>query len=116
VVIVAQERSFGDEPGQSEIITPVVGASFTKSVVEWLNPTVDYIVQTYLRPRMRTVKRRLNGKTTESQVRDKGVEYCLRTEPHEIYTIKFRVPMGTTLPECIVDPTYAKIQALIQGE
>jgi hypothetical protein len=47
--------------------------------------------------------------------RDKGVEYCLRCEPHETFITKFRVPRGTALPDVIVNPTYDKIQAVIEG-
>ena len=48
--------------------------------------------------------------------RTKGVDYCLRTEPHDTFMTKFRLPRGTPLPECVVDPTYDKVMALIRGE
>ena len=49
-------------------------------------------------------------------VRGRGVEYCLRTEPHDVYMTKFRRPGGKDLPEVIVNPTYDKVKALIDGD
>ena len=118
VVIVGQERTFGggDEAGTSDIIMPTVGAALTPSVVGWLNPACDYVVQTYLRPRMVTATTKVGEKQIVTSTRGKGVEYCLRTEPHDVFTTKFRVPRGgKPLPECIVDPSYDKMMKLVQG-
>ena len=114
VVIVAQERTFGEE-SESDLIAPTVGAALTPSVTGWLNPACDYVVQSFIRPRMEVTKAVIAGKTVTTTKRGKGVEYCLRTEPHDIYMTKFRLPKGTPLPDVIVDPTYEKIAALIRG-
>lgn len=114
VVIVAQEREFGSESG-SDLIAPTVGAALTPSVTGWLNPACDYVVQTFIRPVMKEQTTKIGTKEMKQLVRGKGVEYCLRTEPHDVYTTKFRVPKGHPLPECIVDPTYTKIVNIIRG-
>jgi hypothetical protein len=116
-VLIAQERTFGgDENGDSEIQTPVVGAALTPSLTGWLNPACDYICQTFKRPKMKQNKITLGGKTTIQNVRASGVEYCLRTAPHDVFTTKFRVPKGTELPDCLVNPSYESVMALINGE
>lgn len=115
VVIIAQERNFNDEGAGSELLTPTVGAALQPSITGWLNPACDYVCQTFIRPRMEATETKVAGKTITGTKRGRGVEYCLRTEPHEIFTTKFRTPRGTPLPDCIVDPTYDKIVRLIRG-
>ena len=111
----------------SEIIKPTVGAAMSPSVVGWLNPACDYVLQAFKRPRMvekkvslgvdpdtkkpivQTVKERWSGAGLK-------VEYCLRCEPHDVYMTKFRLPKGRTLPEVIVDPDCRKLLAVIAGK
>lgn len=117
VVIVAQQRTFGgkDEGVDPDLIKPTVGAALTPSLTGWLNPACDYVVQTFKRPRMTTKTVTVGDKSIQTQSRGKGVEYCLRTEPHDVYMTKFRRPKGGDLPECIVDPTYDKLLKTIKG-
>lgn len=113
-VIVAQERVF-DTDEESDLIMPFVASALTPSVVGWLNPAVDYICQTFIRGKTEEKKIKV-GKTTATQrKRVPGVEYCLRVGPHDVFTTGFRVTKGTKLPDYIVDPTFDKINALIQG-
>jgi hypothetical protein len=114
VVINAQEREF-DNDGEGEVLMPYVAAALSPSVVGWLNPACDYIVNSFIRGKVKTVKKRIGKKVVEIQTPMKGAEYCLRVGPHPVYTTKFRVPKGTELPEVIVDPDYSKIMKLIQG-
>lgn len=118
VIIIAQQRTFGgrDDGVDSEIIKPTVGPAVTPSLCGWLAPACDYVLQMFKRPKM--VKRvdKVAGQTKESWERGKGVEYCARTEPHETYMTKFRVPRGQVLPDVIVDPDYAKLLKLIRGK
>lgn len=114
VVIVAQERVFGDD-NSSDAIKPTVGAALTPSVTGWLNPACDFVVQTYIRPRYTTKTVTIGGQKMTEKVKTEKKEYCLRTEPHETFMTKFRIPRGMELPECIVDPSYDKIMALING-
>lgn len=117
VVIVGQERVFGGEDSAlSDIIRPSVGVGVMPSLAQWLNPSCDYVVQTYLSPRMREVKSEVNGQVESVWERVSGVDYCLRTEPHDVYMTKFRVPLGRELPSQIHNPTYTKLMKVIRGE
>lgn len=114
IVIIAQEKNFNDEH-TSEIIMPTVGSFLMPSVKGWLDPACDCIVQCFKREEVVTKKLQLGkGKVKTTSVRTGRVEYCLRTGPHSVYTTKFRVTRGTELPNVIVDPTFAKIQEIIE--
>lgn len=117
-VVIGQERIFGGrDDDMGDAIKATVGASVMPSIIRWLNPAVDYVLQTYKRPRTKEVTKTIAGKTITSTERLKGVEYCARTEPHEVYSTKFRRPKTHgALPECIVDPTYEKLIKLIDGK
>lgn len=116
VVIVAQERNFGGEDTSSDIIQTTVSAALTPSVTGWLGPACDYVVQTFLKPKMEKVKANIGGKEHITERRGVGVEFCLRTGSHDVYQTKFRIPRGIKLPEYIVDPSYDKVMALIKGK
>lgn len=123
LVIVAQERVFGgsDESAgmdPSSIIAPTIGAAMSPSIVGWLNPACDYVVQTFIRPHMETVVTKVAGKDKTITRRGKGYDYCLRTEPSDVYMIKFRRPKadgGVNQDEAIVNPTYDKILEAIKS-
>jgi hypothetical protein len=124
-VIVGQQR--GDHMEESEdptsIMIPNVGIAVTPAIQGWINSTVDYIGQTFIRPKMveETIKIGNIEQTKMARSRDKNgqpeVEYCLRTAPHDLYTTKFRMPIGEVhrVPQVIVNPTFDKIQAIING-
>lgn len=115
VVVVAQQRTFGGEE-ESDLIKPSVSAALTPAVEGWLRPACDYMFQTYLRPKMvERVKRMENGKEIRTMERARGVEYCLRTEPHDVYRTKLRRSLRSEIPECIVDANFDKIMAVIRG-
>jgi hypothetical protein len=122
VVIVTQERNFtsDDDSESSELLAPHVGPSLTQSVTNWLNPAVDYILQTMIRRKMVTTEKKVKVgkkvKITTVTKPGKGVEYCIRTSAHPVYTTKFRVPKGSVLPEVIVDPSYDKIAEIVKGK
>jgi hypothetical protein len=119
VVIVAQERNFGDE-SQGEIIAPSIGAALTPSLAMWLHPTCDYVLQTFIRKKLitkeQTVGQGKMAKVITQQIDTGKVEYCLRTAADAVYASKFRLPKGTFLPDVIVDPDYDKIYKLIKGQ
>jgi hypothetical protein len=116
VVIVAQERNF-DEGGNAELIAPSVGAGLTPSLAGWLNTAVDYIVNTFIRPRMEARQQKVGNTTKTQMVPVKGqVEFCLRTAPDPTYVTKFRMPRGAEMPNVVVDPDYDKIHSIIRGE
>ena len=116
VVIVAQERVFDGE-GSSDILTPHVGVAVSPSIAGWIGPSVEYLVQTFLRQGVRKVKRKVAGLNAVTEVDEECIEFCLRTGPHPVYNTKFRVPrhLRDKLPDVLVDPTYAKIAALVEG-
>jgi len=115
MVLVAQEREFNND-SEDSMVLPYVGSALTPSVTGWLNPACDYICQTYIRRRTTEKIVKVAGKKIKRQaIVKKKVDYCLRTAPDPTFTTKFRLPKGTELPECIVDPTYDKIMGLIKG-
>jgi hypothetical protein len=132
VVLVAQERSFGgkDEVAAQQVVAadldivrPTVGPALTPSLASWLRNACDYVVQTFKKPKMVEGPAielvGADGKTTTmpgAPVRTHGVDYCLRCEPHDVFVTKFRVPMGTQLPDIIVNPTYNRLMQAIRGE
>lgn len=113
IVIVAQEREF--EGGDSDLLMPHVASALSPSVTGWLNPAVDFIVQTLVRGESKEVTRKVAGKSVTKTERTGKVEYCLRVAPHEVFTTKFRAPKGKELPEVIVDADYDKLMKLIKG-
>ncbi len=117
VVIVAQERAFTpneDEP--SEIIQTTVGASITPGLRRWLTPAADNVCQMFKRAKMETTTTKIAGKDIATTKRGKGVEYCLRTEPHEVYDSKIRTAHPDKLPDCITNPSFAKLMKVMKGE
>lgn len=116
VVIVAQERQFGGDEYSSDQIVPSVMSDCSPSTVRWLNHVNDYIVRTYSRRKTVEKKETIAGKpVTRKVVSEKEVEFCLRTAPDPVYGVKFRVAPGLELPQEIVDPSYDKIMAVIEG-
>lgn len=115
VIIISQERNFNEE-SQSDLILPTVGSALSPSVTGWLNAASDYICQTYLRRKKVEKTQTVNGKAVKMSTNTEEVEYCLRTAPHDVFTVKFRVPKGSTLPQSIIDPDFSKIEKVIRGE
>ena len=121
VVMVAHERSFGEEGDSSSQIAPTVGAGVMPNLAGWLHGAVDYIGRAFRRSEVVTKKITV-GKGKMQQVKELQqqtgrTEYCLRTGPDPVYMTKFRQPMkrAKDLPDVIVDPTYQKLLKLIQG-
>lgn len=116
VVIVAHERSFVDTSEATDLVFPHVGAALTPGVAGWLNGACDYIGQTYIQEQMRTKTVKIGGERIEANTPTGKFEYRLRTGPHSVFMTGFRLPIGSTLPESIVNPSYTKIKALIDGK
>jgi hypothetical protein len=120
IVIIGQERSDKeDRGGGDDLIAPTIGVATTPSLAGWLNPAVDFICQTFIRPNLihkdQTIGKGPAAKTISTVTRGEGVQYCMRTAPHDVYTTKFRVPKGYKLPDVIVDPSYDKIMEVLKG-
>lgn len=118
VVLVAQQRTFGgkDDGIDPELIKPTVGAGLVPSLTGWVNSACDYCVNTFVQPKFVEKTNMIAGKPVVTRVKEKGVEFALRTGKHEVYYTKFRLPLGNVLPDAVVDPTYTKIMALIKGK
>lgn len=115
VVIIGQERGDHTDRQPGDILLPTVGAAVQPAFGNWLYPAVDYIAQTFIRPKMEEISVEVGDELQTQLVRGEGVEYCLRTAPHDVYTTKFRLPRGSgkVLPDVIVDPSYDKVMELI---
>ena len=109
VLIIAQEREFNND-NSDDLLMPFVGAALTPSIVGWLNPACDYIMQTFIRPIIGEKETKIGEKSVTTKAKTGEVEYCLRTGPHDVYTTKFRRPKGKELPAVIVDPDYNKLK------
>lgn len=116
-VIVGHEKIFKgkEESGMEGVVKPFVSVAVSPQVAIWIQGAISYAVQTFKRPKMTKSYLEVNGQQIETEQRAKGVEYCARTEEHDVFYTKFRVPPGHRLPEVIVDPTYDKIQRVLQG-
>ena len=113
VVVIAHERNFNEE-GDSDLIIPTVGAALTPSVAGWLNAACDYICQTLIREKTEAKQVSVGTKKIAIQKKLGGAEYCLRVGPHPVYMTGFRLPPGAKLPDVIVNPSFDKIQKLIE--
>lgn len=119
IIIVAQEGGIDtEEVSDTSLLVPSVAQDLGKSTVGFLNPACDYVVQTFRRRKpSKMVKKKLrSGKTVDREIKQKGYEYCLRTSLHDVFTVKFRAPKGTQIPEILVDPDYEKFYSIITGE
>jgi len=114
VLILAQERDFNTDT-EGDVVLPYVGAAASPSVTGWLNPACDYVVQAFIRESTKTKRIKVGKKTVTRQIKSGDVEWCIRTKAHPVYTVKFRVPKGTELPQFVSDPSYQKILKLIEG-
>jgi hypothetical protein len=117
VFIIAHERNFG-EGSDSDVMSPSIGAALTPSAAGWLNGACDYICQTFIREEVVVKKgKAIDGETLETRKKTGKKEYCLRVGPHPVYMTGFRQPRGSVeLPDVVVDPSYAKLEALIRGK
>jgi hypothetical protein len=98
------------------VIHPFVGAACTPSLTGWLNGAVDNVAQCYVRKKMAERTYRVGGKVTKRLEKTDENEFCLRTAQDDVYASRLRVPRGTVLPPVVVDPSYEKILALVQGQ
>ncbi len=115
VVITAHERNFNDEGG-SDLIMPSVGSALSPSVAGWLNGASEYICQTFIRERSERKVTKVGTKEVATSMKTGEAEYCLRVGPHAVFMTGFRLPVGQTLPDVIVDPHYDKIAKIAYGK
>lgn len=120
-LILAHDRDFGkkteggeDEPAKpSEIVVPKMGANVTPMAATWLHPVCDYVCYSFIRPADKEAK---VSKVAGKEVSLSQYEYGLWVGPHNTFMTGFRLRVGQTLPDVILDPTYEKIIEVINGE
>lgn len=111
VVLVAQERNFVEEDDTEGLIRPYVGAAVSPSVLRFINPATDYVLQTF--KRMREVEKKVKRKGVVITEKKKVIDYCLRTGPDATYITKFRIDKEKELPNVVVNATYEKLMDII---
>lgn len=120
VVIAAQERVFDNDEKSSDLLDPYVNCDLNPGIVGWLNYQVDYLVQTFIRPKIIVKETKIKAGGKEKTIKTNMVsntefEYCLRTGIHSVCMTKFRVPRGVEKPSVIIDPSWDKIEKIING-
>ena len=108
VVMNAHDRIRESDTDSDDAIAPEVGPNIMPGISKALMGAVDVIGVTFIRVEKEKKKLGVESK--------RNVDYCLRVGPHEVYNTKIRVPKGKPIPELIVDPTYDKIKAVVNGE
>lgn len=105
IVIIAHERDYGEDSGNSDVIVPHIGAALTPNSGKWLHASCDYICHAFIREQMTITKQPAIGGTGEElefKTPTGKKEYCLRLGAHSAYATRFRLPIGVTLPDTIV--------------
>lgn len=118
VVALAQEKDHSNKEeatSDGEVLDPFIASSLGATTCGWLHDACDYICQTFIREQFEIKEIKLRGKKkpAERQVKTGEIEYCLRTLPHPMYACKLRLDRGVEVPDVIVDPSYQRIQELI---
>ncbi len=123
VVVLAQEKDHTNKEeatGDEEILAPFIASNLGATTCGWLHDHCDHICQTFIRGKTKesiiTVGKGKKTRKVKTKVRVEGSEYCLRTLVHPLYACKLRVDRNTEIPDVIIDPTFDKINQLIQGE
>lgn len=110
--VIAHERSFKEEGVSSEIIKPTIGADLSPGVKRFLDGACDFIVQAYIGEQKERIK--LDDDVGFIEQPTGKFEYRLRIGRHSVYTVGFR-SVADELPDHIVNPSYQKIVAVIEG-
>jgi hypothetical protein len=114
-VILGQERSF-EAKEDNDLVQPNIGVAVSPSIAGWLYPAVDYVCQTFKKQKTEKITVKLGKTEVEQEQAVKGVDYCLRTGPHSVYTTKFRIPKEYEKPDYITNPDYKQTMTIINGE
>ena len=126
VVVTAKQRDHNPPKDDKPEITrkqqheSFFAADLGGATVGWLHDACDYIGRLYVDKETVVQERKvtLNGKTTlkREEVETGRVVRRLRTMYHPNYAAGFRSCDPDKVPEYIEEPTYDKIQAVIDGE
>jgi phage nucleotide-binding protein len=117
VVFIAQDRTFNvGEEDEANGLDPEVGPGLSPSIAKHLNAAVHVVANTFIRRRVVTVKVKKPEKGKPPKKEVEKIEYCMRIGPNPTYITKMRKPKAIKLPGVLVDPTYEKLMAIINGE
>ena len=110
IVFLAHDRlskggDDADAGSGEDQIEPEVGPRVMPSVAGALNGMVKIIGNTFIRETFDIVNKRKVRK----------VHYCMRIGPHAYFVTKVRSPVGIEAPDSIVNPSYEKLLAIMQG-
>lgn len=109
-VFIAQDRAFNIEEEEGEL-APEIGPRLSPATSAHLCASVSCVGNTFIRSRVIRMKSKLK-KPLEKTV----IEYCLRLGPNSVYITKLRKPLGTRIPNELVNPAYQDVLDLIHGE
>jgi hypothetical protein len=111
VVFLAHDRlrEVDTDDEDASVIMPEMGPRLMPGVAGTLLGAVNVVGYTFIREEL--TKSKVAGQKAKREV-----QYCLRIGPHGIYATKIRSPKGHEVPEYIVDPSYDKLVAVIEGK
>lgn len=113
-VVVSQHRWF-DPPAGVEGVPAICGPASTPTISGWLVPALDYCVQTFIREEVKITELKIGKEIQKVEEKTGKIEYCAHLPKNVTKMTKFRAPRGVQVPEILVNPTFTKLQALIEG-
>ena len=110
-IFVAQDRTFtSDEENEDNALDPEVGPALSPSISKHLNASAYLIGNTFIEREV-TKGPPKNGK----RERIEKIIFSLRVGPNPIYITKVRKAKNIIAPSVIRNPTYKRIQAILNG-
>lgn len=106
VVFIAHDRTRSNDDEEGDVIEPEVGPSLIPSVAKTLTGAVGIIGQTYIAEKV--VQKGAKVK--------RSLEYRVRLGPHPYYTTKVRNPKKFKAPAYIVNGSFEKLKAVVEGK
>lgn len=114
-VIISQEKEYDVKENLPDLIIPYVGSALQPATANWLHPSCDYVLQTFVRARVERKQVTIGKKIQETFETTNEPEYCLRTTPHPVYLSKVRTPRGKEINDILVNPSFESFEELFNG-
>jgi hypothetical protein len=117
MLMIAQEREFKQTEDGGLSASPYIGAALSPSSAGWLHSNFDFLFQTGIRPKVKVTITDMAGEKVRTEEVTDEPEFFLRVGPHPVFFSKIRAPLEASgkIPPVIVNPTYEKIRAVIDG-